>query len=522
MKILAYNAGHDGSAVALQGHTLQFCLEAEKDSGSRHALLSPDLFIRSLELAGLPDAIAISGWHRRANDLIARTHAEYSGIDSAALVRTTATLLGKSVAVFHSSHERSHIMCSYGLSPFPQGQPCHALVWEGKIGSFYYVDEQVRIHPMGEVLAEPGSKYAFLYGLADPTVPMFPTSVRMEDAGKLMALAAYGTERAPTDTESELIQAVMSMPSIYGGAHFKAHKARLKSSPLCNIGLRSQEFKDVAWQFSEALFQRFLGFARTHLRRKLPLLISGGCGLNCDWNSKWHDCGLFEDVFVPPCTNDSGVALGAAVDASLAHTGNAKLDWSVYAGEEFIDDVGSQLDVPSVPLDLDVVCRALQGGAVIAWVQGRYEMGPRALGNRSLLAAPFSEQTRDRLNHIKQREEFRPIAPICLQEDFQQHFASSREASPHMLYFQKVKSRSLAAITHVDGSARAQTVCAQDNPRMHDLLLRFRELTGYGVLCNTSLNFKGTGFINRMSDLAAYARETRLDGFVVGERFYRL
>ncbi|WP_116810502.1 carbamoyltransferase C-terminal domain-containing protein [Steroidobacter cummioxidans] len=522
MKILAYNAGHDGSAVLLQDETLRFCLEAEKDSGSRHALISPNLFIRSLELAGLPDAIAISGWHSRSNDLIARSDASYMGTGSESLVQAMTTLMGKSIAVFHSSHERSHIMCSYGLAPFPQGQPCYVLVWEGKIGAFYYVDEQVRIHPVGEVLAEPGSKYAFLYGLADPTVPMFPTSVRMEDAGKLMALAAHGAERVPSNAESELIQAVMSMPSVYGGSHFKAHKAKFKSSPFCNVGLRSQEFKDVAWQFSAALFDRFLSFARTHLQRKLPLLIAGGCGLNCDWNSKWLDCGLFEDVFVPPCTNDSGVALGAAIDAAHAHIGRAKVDWNVYAGEEFVDDLGAKLDVSSVPLNLDDVCRQLRDGAVIAWVQGRYEMGPRALGNRSLLAAPFSAETRDRLNHIKQREEFRPIAPICLQEDFQKHFQSSRAASPHMLYFQRVMSSSLAAITHVDGSARAQTVTSEDNPRMHDLLLRFRQLTGYGVLCNTSLNFKGAGFINRMSDLIAYARERELDGFVVGERFYML
>lgn len=522
MKILAYNAGHDGSAVLLEHQTLRFSLEAEKDSGSRHALISPNLLLRSLELAGLPDLIAISGWHKKSNDLVARTEGGYIGIGAEARVTSRMSLMGKPIEVFHSSHERSHILCSYGLSPFPQGQPCYVLLWEGKIGAFYYVDERVQVHPLGEVLAEPGSKYAFLYGLADPTVPMFPTWVRMEDAGKLMALAAYGEQRPPTPGESELIEAVMSMPSVYGGAHIKAHKARLKSSPWCNVGLRSQEFRDVARQFSEALFQRFFDFARSHLTQRLPLLISGGCGLNCDWNSQWLDSGLFEDVFVPPCTNDSGVALGAAIDACYAHSGRAKVDWSVYAGEEFIDDLGPRLDVSCVPLNLDDLCRRLEQGAVIAWVQGRYEMGPRALGNRSLLAAPFTEQTRDRLNHIKQREEFRPIAPICLEEDFREHFESSRPSSPHMLYFQRVKSKALAAITHVDGSARAQTVSAEDNPRMHELLLRFRQLTGYGVLCNTSLNFKGAGFINRMSDLVAYARERELDGFVVGERLYSL
>jgi hydroxymethyl cephem carbamoyltransferase len=204
------------------------------------------------------------------------------------------------------------------------------------------------------------------------------------------------------------------------------------------------------------------------------------------------------------------------------HTGRAKLEWTVYSGEEFVDDLGAGIGIPSSALDLEEVCAHLRNGAVIAWVQGRYEMGPRALGNRSLLAAPFEAGMCDKLNQIKQREEFRPIAPICLREDFHSHFDSTAEESPHMLYFQKVKSKALGAITHVDGSARAQTVTAQQNPRMHALLQTFKNLTGYGVLCNTSLNFKGAGFINRMSDLVEYSRERGLDGFVVGERFFKL
>jgi len=522
MKILAYNAGHDGSAVLLRDGKLEFCVEAEKDSGSRHALISPNLFIRSLELAGIPDVIALSGWHRRSNDLIARTSGGYQGIGAEAMAKSVASVAGRSFPLFHCSHERSHIMCSYGLSPFPQGEPCYVLVWEGKIGSFYLVDRDIKIHKIGEALVEPGAKYAFLYGLADPTVPMFPNTVRMEDAGKLMALAAYGENRAPSEDERKLIDDIMEMSNIYGTVGIKAHKARLKSSAICNVGLRSQQFKDIARLFSEALFERFLNFAKSNLSERLPLLISGGCGLNCDWNSQWKDCGLFTDVFVPPCPNDSGVALGAAVDAMHMHTGRAKIDWTVYAGEQFVDDLGAEIGIASSALNLEDLCELLRGGAVIGWVQGRYEMGPRALGNRSILAAPFAAEMCEKLNRVKQREEFRPIAPICLQEDFDLHFASSSHESPHMLYFQKVKSKSLGAVTHVDGSARAQTVTAEQNPQMHALLRKFKELTGHGVLCNTSLNFKGAGFINRMSDLVQYSKERGLDGFVVGDRFFKL
>ena len=93
--------------------------------------------------------------------------------------------------------------------------------------------------------------------------------------------------------------------------------------------------------------------------------------------------------------------------------------------------------------------------------------------------------------------------------------------SPHMLYFQTAKTEVLKAVTHVDGTARVQTVNRRQNPQIHELLSVFKQQTGYGVLCNTSLNFNGKGFINRLSDLARYARDTGLDGFVVGDTFYR-
>src|SRR5262249_9014032 len=147
----------------------------------------------------------------------------------------------------------------------------------------------------------------------------------------------------------------------------------------------------------------------------------------------------------------------------------AKVKWSVYAGDTFIEDIGESPEFDWVELNLAQVCKNLLSGEIVAWVQGRYEIGPRALGNRSLLAAPFSTESRDRLNIIKQRELFRPIAPICLEEDFQLHFEGVTP-SPHMLYFQRVKSAGLSAITHVDGSARAQSVNDAENPRICSLL----------------------------------------------------
>ena len=165
------------------------------------------------------------------------------------------------------------------------------------------------------------------------------------------------------------------------------------------------------------------------------------------------------------------------------------------------------------------VAEFLEEGNIIAWVQGRYEIGPRALGNRSILASPFKSQIRARLNKIKQRESYRPIAPVCIESDVSNLF-DWKGSSPYMLYFQKVKDAKLDAITHVDQTARVQTVTQNQNFRLYQLLLSFKQRTGYGVLCNTSLNYKHLGFINRMSDLIKFILQRNLDGFVVDDKFY--
>jgi hydroxymethyl cephem carbamoyltransferase len=156
---------------------------------------------------------------------------------------------------------------------------------------------------------------------------------------------------------------------------------------------------------------------------------------------------------------------------------------------------------------------------VFAWVQGRWEIGPRALGNRSILAEPFQAATRERLNEIKRREGYRPIAPCCRVEDLELVFNEPFE-DPYMLYFRTVRSDRFGAVTHVDGSARCQTVTETGNPPLHRLLSAFAEETGFGVLCNTSLNFKGRGFMNAMSDLTLYCEHRGLDSMVVGDAWF--
>lgn len=508
--IVAVNPGHDGALVALRNFQLFFYSAAEYDSRPRHLPANGYFLLDCLsQLEHLPSVLATSGWsvgwpHQSAC-------APYFGVsDSHVMVRRTP-FLGRQIIRYESTHERSHIFCTYGMSPLQQGEPCYVLVWEGEIGSFYEINERLRIRQLGPVLPNPGYKYAFLYDLADPAATV--GRWRHDSAGKLMALSAYSKKEQPNAVESEAICRLLH--DVYPPV---TSKESFAGTPYFNCGVTNPLFLDLVKLFTDKMFDIFFSFARQHLRERYSLLISGGCGLNCEWNSRWRKCGLFTDVFVPPVPNDSGSAIGTAIEAQYALSENAKLDWNVYSGPEFIMDVVRE-EFDEIPFNVDVVAHLLAKNHVVAWVHGRAEMGPRALGNRSLLAAPFTHDMRDRLNIIKQREWYRPIAPVCLEEDAPHLFGVSCP-SPYMLYFDMVRNDGLQAVTHVDGSARIQTVSRSQNEPLYSLLRAFKAVTGVGVLCNTSLNRKGCGFFNRSSDLFSFAIEKKLDVIVIGSRCF--
>lgn len=519
MKILSYNPGHDGAIAYLKDTNLVVSLEAEKNSNYRYSpISSPDVFNVLGELDELPDIICAGGWWPRDHyDYLhgSDVHVGYRGVSKSDVIVGQRRFLGKSVHYFSSSHERSHLLCAFGMSALPKGTPCNALVWEGAIGAFYEIDSEMNITLIADVLNQPGNRYGLLYGLADPTFPKNGAYPRFSDAGKLMALASFSNRSTLLPEEERLLEFLLSGPYRELSAY-----EELEHSPYCNVGVDDPEFRNFAGIFSDKIFDVFYQFAKANLKKGMPLVIAGGCGLNCDWNSKWKDTGLFRDVFVPPVANDSGSAIGTAIDAQLHFTGNPKIDWNVYSGLGFVTT--GLLDLSQYDLyetNYELIADMLANDLILGWVNGKYEIGPRALGNRSILAAPFKEDTRARLNEIKQREQFRPIAPVCLEEESAKWFGCD-EASPFMLFTYRARTNALAAVTHVNGTARIQTVSSVSNRNLYELLVAFKARTGYGVLCNTSLNFNGRGFINKIDDLSVYARKHGLDGFVVEGRAY--
>jgi predicted NodU family carbamoyl transferase len=521
VRFLSYNPGHDGAIALLEDSRLMFSIESEKDSNYRYSALSvTDVLGAVSELGVMPDVICMGGWWLRDHHEYlhgSHTNAGYRGVSSASAILQKGKLLRGRADYFSSSHERSHILCAFGLSPLPKGTECYALVWEGQLGAFYEIDSDLNITLLADVLNHPGNRYGLLYGLADPTFPKDGPYPRTSDAGKLMALASFSERATPTNEEKRLLSFLLDGPY-----QKLSDYDRLAQVPHLDVGLEDPEFRNFSGIYSDAIFEVFHRFAGANLKRGRPLVIAGGCGLNCDWNTKWKATGLFSEIFVPPVANDSGSAIGTAIDAQFRYTGNPKIAWDVYSGLGFRTGDSIHLGRYDVyEKDHDRVADMLANDLVLGWAHGRYEIGPRALGNRSILAAPFLDRTRVRLNKIKQREQFRPVAPVCLEDDARRWFGCGRE-SPHMLYTYRSTTGNLSAVTHVNGTARLQTVTSASNGDLHDLLTAFKSRTGYGVLCNTSLNFKGKGFINNMIDLDVYTVEHGLDGFVVEGRAYLL
>ena len=189
MNILSYNPGHDGAIAYLKDAHLLVSIEAEKNSNWRYSpISSQDVFNVLGELDEMPEVICAGGWWPREKHLLgSHALAGYRGVLKSDVIVEQRRLFGRPVHYFSSSHERSHLLCAFGMSSLPKGTPCYALIWEGAIGAFYEIDSELNVTLIVDVLTQPGNRYALLYGLADPTFPKNGPYPRLEDAGKLMA-----------------------------------------------------------------------------------------------------------------------------------------------------------------------------------------------------------------------------------------------------------------------------------------------------------------------------------------------
>ncbi len=263
------------------------------------------------------------------------------------------------------------------------------------------------------------------------------------------------------------------------------------------------------------------------------LCLSGGVALNCVANRYLFDKSKFEDIYVYPAAGDAGAAVGAAQYVWHEHLGNRRKinsektysrSQSMFLGPSYdtfsiTDQKNKFITEEYNPSKLiEVIANSILENKIIGWFQGRMEFGPRALGNRSILANAFSSEMKDLVNlKIKYREPFRPFAASILDEDYEKHF-DIPFLSPHMLFTTQAKDENFPAVLHVDGTSRIQAVSNEGNPIFHSLLLEIKKKTGVGIVLNTSLNIRGEPIINRPEEAIKLFENTDLDILVINNQ----
>lgn len=364
-----------------------------------------------------------------------------------------------------------------------------------------------------------------------------------QDEGKTMGLAPYGTARLVDafaqvlrPSAEELFHQDLSFFDYPHGA------ARLVSDrfvstfgpPRSRDAPVEDHHRDVAFALQHWTEEVVISLARRlrEMTGARHLVMAGGVALNCVANGRLARAGLFDEVFVQPAAGDNGASLGAALH--VAHRklgvprGNAMR--TAFLGPGFTEQdtltAAAARGLTPEPHG-DVVERTaelLAQGAVVGWMQGRMEYGPRALGHRSILADPTRPDMKDRVNRlVKFREAFRPFAPSVPLERAAEWFADVRP-SPYMLLAFPVRPEvreRLPAVTHVDGTARVQTVAREDEPRLHALLTAFGRRTGVPVLLNTSFNVRGEPIVCTPAEALDALLRTGLDAVVVGDLVFR-
>jgi carbamoyltransferase len=357
------------------------------------------------------------------------------------------------------------------------------------------------------------------------------------DEYKVMALASYA-QPAYLDQFRDIVR-------VDGQGNYRILDTRLveRFGPARTPGGPMEErHYQVAASLQKILEETALELARwlRDATGESRLAMAGGVALNCVMNARIRDSGLFESVWVQPAAGDAGTALGAAlwIDAQKhrveAGTDREQRDrpnrWHMdhanlgpgYADEE-IEQLLRWSRLPYRKLD-DVAAQTaalLADDRIIGWFQGRMEFGPRALGARSILASPINPDMQARLNELKDREDFRPVAPAVLEERLDDWFESAQPqpSAPFMLFIYDVKpgrAERIPAACHVDGTARVQTVNRASNPRYYDLLRAFERTTGVPVLINTSFNSRGQPIVCSPRDAIEAFYSTPLDALVIG------
>ena len=548
MIICGLKLTHDGAVAVLDDDQLVFSVEMEKRGNSRRYSEVDDLATVFEVLAEFGyraedvDEWVIDGWDgEKTGTVVLHDH-------GAPLQLTTAPYrdqagdplepgyhgvfpMGERSRSYTSyTHITGHLASAYATSPFARrGEESLVLVWDGGVfPRLYHVAAHGQVTCGGDVFPLIGHAYATAAHHFGPfRRPAEPQTVDdLSVAGKLMAFIALGTARpeikrslaklfyehfeAPTEQVADYHRTVTgfsaepALPYLHG--FFRA--LRQESDRL---GVCDEDVLASVHDFLETLLVRRVTEKVRAWRGPGPwnLCFVGGCALNIKWNSALRAEPMFGEVWVPPFPNDSGSAIGAATAHRFARSGQWGIDWHVRSGPELrrSESLPAGWTVTDCsPADLGALLHT--EGAPVVVLNGRAELGPRALGGRSIIAPAVDPAMKELLNEVKKREDYRPVAPICLTEHAPRIFDPGTP-DPYMLFDHLVNddwTERIPAVLHLDGTARLQTVCEEDDAVLTEILRAYHARSGIPVLCNTSANLNGCGFFPDVAAAVAWGK----------------
>ncbi|HET6884019.1 MAG TPA: carbamoyltransferase [Pirellulales bacterium] len=414
-------------------------------------------------------------------------------------------------------HHLAHAVSAFHASPY---QRAAVMTLDGrgeKATTSYGIGQGNELEIIGQV------NMPHSLGLLYEEVTDYLGFLRSSDEYKVMALASFGKPRYRQEFED--------MVRLGEDGQYTIDATRLEErfGPRRERGGPvEQRHYDLAHSLQVVLEDTVVEIARwLHTASKCEhLCLAGGVALNCVMNARVRDRGPFKGVWVQPAAGDAGTALGAALWVDSRERGGARTYEMTHAflgpsyGEQEIEEFlrWSKLRYRRLANVAEETAEILAQDKVIGWFQGRMEFGPRALGGRSILASPRSPSMQARLNEIKDREDFRPVAPVVLEEEAANWFERSYMA-PFMLFVFDVRPKKadlIPAVRHVDGTARVQTINRNQNPAYYDLIHAFFRRTGVPVLVNTSFNTRGEPIVCSPRDAVESFWTSPLDALVIG------
>lgn len=523
MRICGVKLTHDAAIAVIENGKLLLCVEMEKiGNGERYRKMrTMDEITTTLRDNGVDPASitnwVIDGWKDGTiriddTDVVVANYSEFDG-------NTLTTALTRATSAGHASynHISGHVLGAYVTSPFSiSSAPSYVVTWDG--------GTQARAHfvkPVEQLVLFEG-KLGCLYGTIYTIMGLYFGPYKQ--AGVLAytgndwrhVMLQYGRYDLPgklmayiglSQPSRELLATIKR---IYLGllasrkyttslAHRHVHDLEFEFMRELHATLQHENFDEATILASvhQFLIDDLIDNLQLHIPKGANLCFTGGCALNIKWNSALRDSGHFAHIWVPPFPNDCGSAIGTAACEMITQEGRWHLDWDVYSGPVLSDSDGDGTwDVAVCTAgELGTMLHEFESDAFIV-LYGAAELGPRALGHRSIVCAATRAENKVMLNTMKGREDFRPVAPICL-ERFAKSAFSPGTPDPYMLFEHRVNADwrgKIPAVVHVDGSARLQTINKGQCPMLYDLLASYYRASGVPVICNTSANFHGKGF----------------------------